>query len=95
MSTEGYQVHIRYKLYLVTFGNDDKSHQNKSHNEITGQLYCKSGIIFWAKSEVHQININLGTNDGQWLNYYFKSVFCIYLLLNYMEIYQNTFKMHL
>ena len=35
VSTEGYQVYIRYKLYPVTFGNDDKSHQNKSHNEIT------------------------------------------------------------
>ena len=34
-STEGYQVHIRYKLYPVTFGNDHKSYQNKSHNEIT------------------------------------------------------------
>ena len=32
VSTEGYQVHIRYKFYPVTFGNDDKSHQNKSHN---------------------------------------------------------------
>ena len=84
MSTEGYQVHIREKLYPVTFGNDDKSHQNKLHNEITVQL--KSGIIFGAKSEVHRININLGTNDGQWLNYYFKSFFLIFLLLNYMEI---------
>ena len=35
VSPEGYQVHIRYKLYPVTFGNDDKSHQNKSHNEFT------------------------------------------------------------
>ena len=35
----------------------------------------QSGIIFGAKSEVHRININLGTNDGQWLNYYSKSVF--------------------
>ena len=59
--TEGYQVHIRYKLYPVTFGNNDKLHQNKSHNEITVQL-CKSVIIFGAKSEVHRININLGTN---------------------------------
>ena len=41
VSTEGYQVHIRYKLYLVTFGNDDKSYQNKSHNEITVQLCAK------------------------------------------------------
>ena len=32
--------------YLVTFDNDDKSHQNKSHHEITVQL-C--GIIFRAK----------------------------------------------
>ena len=45
--------------FPVTFGNDDKSHQNKSHNEITVQL-CKSGKIFGAKSEVHRININLG-----------------------------------
>ena len=55
-SSEGYQVHILYKLYPVTFGNDDKSYQNKSHNEITVQL-SKSGIIFGAKSEVHRINI--------------------------------------
>ena len=41
VSSEGYQVHIRYKLYPVTFGNDDKSHQNKSHNEITVQLCVK------------------------------------------------------
>ena len=34
-------MHIRYKLYPVTFGNDDKSHQNKSHNEITVQLWEK------------------------------------------------------
>ena len=53
VSTEGHQVHIRYKLYPVTFGNDDKSYQNKSH---------KSGIIFGAISDVHRININLGTN---------------------------------
>ena len=52
---------IHKALYPVTFGNDDKSHQNKSHNEITVQL-CKSGIIFAAKSKVHRININLGTN---------------------------------
>ena len=31
-------MHIRYKLYPVTFGNNDKSHQNISHNEITVQL---------------------------------------------------------
>ena len=31
-------MHIRYKLYPVTFGNDDKLYQNKSHNEITVQL---------------------------------------------------------
>ena len=55
-SSEGCQVHIRYKLYPVTFGSDDKSYQNKSHNEITVQL-SKSGIIFGAKSEVHRINI--------------------------------------
>ena len=48
VSTAGYQVHIRYKLYPLTFANDDKSHQNKSHNEITVQL-GKSGIIFGAK----------------------------------------------
>ena len=57
-------MHIRYELYPVTFGNDDKLSQNKSHNEITVQL-CKSGIIFGAKSEVHRIHIdhiNLGTN---------------------------------
>ena len=52
-------MHIRYKLYPVTFGNGDK-YQNKSHNEITVQL-CKSGIILGAKSEVHRININLDT----------------------------------
>ena len=44
VSTEGYQVHIRYKLYPVTFGNDDKSHQNKSHNEITVQKWHN----FWG-----------------------------------------------
>ena len=33
VSTEGHQVHIRYKFCPVTFGNDDKS-----HNEITVQL---------------------------------------------------------
>ena len=66
--TKGYQVHIRYTLYPFTFGNDDKLHQNKSLNEITVQLFtvhcslCKSGIISGAKSEVHRININLGTN---------------------------------
>ena len=41
MSTKNYQVHIRNKLYPVTFGNDDKSHQNKSYNEITVQLCAK------------------------------------------------------
>ena len=41
MSIEGYQVYIWYKLYPVTFGNDDKSYQNKSHNEITVQLRAK------------------------------------------------------
>ena len=45
MSTEGYQVHIRYTLYLVTFGNDDKSRQNKSHNEITVQLRAKFALF--------------------------------------------------
>ena len=34
-------VHIPYKLYPVTFGNDNKSYQNKSHNEITVQLRAK------------------------------------------------------
>ena len=29
-SIEGYQVHILYKLYPVTFGNDNKSYQ-KNH----------------------------------------------------------------
>ena len=41
LSLEGYQVHIRYKLYPVTFGNDNKSYQNKSHNDITVQLCAK------------------------------------------------------
>ena len=34
-------MHILYKLYPVTFGNDKKSYQNKSHNEITVQLCAK------------------------------------------------------
>ena len=38
VSTEGHQVHIRYTLYPVSFGNDDKSLQNKLHIEITVQL---------------------------------------------------------
>ena len=29
------------RITTLTFGNDDKSHQNKSHNEITIQLYVK------------------------------------------------------
>ena len=37
-------MHIRYKLYPVTFGNDDKSYQNKSHNEIT--VHCAKVAYF-------------------------------------------------
>ena len=32
---------VLYKLYPVTFGNDNKSYQNKSHNEITAKLVQK------------------------------------------------------
>ena len=32
---------VLYKLYPVTFGNDNKSYQNKSHNEITVKLRAK------------------------------------------------------
>ena len=49
VSTEGNQVHIRHKLYPVTFGNDDKSHQNKSHNEITVQLRAKVALFSGLK----------------------------------------------
>ena len=67
--------------------------------KLLSQIIIGVRIIRWFELmggiTVHRININLCTNDGQWLNYYFNSVFCIYLLLNYMEIYQNTFKMHL
>ena len=34
---------VLYKLYPVTFGNDNKSYQNKSHNEITVKLRAKVG----------------------------------------------------
>ena len=34
------------KLYPATFGNDDKSHKNKSRNEITVQLCAKVAWFF-------------------------------------------------
>ena len=74
--------------YPVTFDNDDKSDQNKSHHEITVQL-C--GIIFRAK-------VKYTGSILPWvrmIGLLFQIFFCIYLLLNYIEIYQNTFKMHL
>ena len=44
---------------------------------------------------MHRININLGTNVNRIICCVWKTFFGIYLLLNYMEIYQNAFKMHL
>ena len=32
---------LEIRITTLTFGNDDKSHQNKSHNEITVQLCAK------------------------------------------------------
>ena len=46
---------------------------------------CKSGIIFRAKSEVHRININLGTNDGQLFKIVFLLLFIIKLHGNLPE----------
>ena len=71
------------RLPLVTMTNRTKINR-------TMKSLFKSGIISGTKSEVHRIHINLGTNVNRIICFVWITIFGIYLLLNYMEIYQNS-----
>ena len=65
MNTADYQFircgpanNLSIRLPLVTISNRTKI--NRTMKWLLNS--CKSAIIFGAKSEVHRININLGTN---------------------------------
>ena len=80
------QSHRRKSITTLTFGNDDKSRQNKSHNEITVQLCAKvatfSGLkVKYTESMLPWVRI-IGTIIS---NFFFLHLFIIKLHRNLPE----------